>query len=226
MDKEELIKLVTKRVIEKIKDYDAYKVPIGVSNRHVHVSRQDLDILYGKGYELTKKADLKQPGQFASNETVTIRGPKGEFERVRILGPVRKQSQVEVSKTDSFRLGIRPLIKESGDLEGTPGLELIGPEGTVSLSSGAIVALRHIHMTPGQALAMGLKDKDMVEVEVFGERRGVFGDVLVRVSDQFALEMHVDVDEANAFSLSNGDHVVIRKSSKDCQSRFTIRERR
>ncbi|WP_394523821.1 phosphate propanoyltransferase [Lacrimispora sp. JR3] len=226
MDKEELIKLVTKRVIEKIKDYDAYKVPIGVSNRHVHVSRQDLDILYGKGYELTKKADLKQPGQFASNETVTIRGPKGEFERVRILGPVRKQSQVEVSKTDSFRLGIRPLIKESGDLEGTPGLELIGPEGTVSLSSGTIVALRHIHMTPGQALAMGLKDKDMVEVEVFGERRGVFGDVLVRVSDQFALEMHVDVDEANAFSLSNGDHVVIRKSGKDCQSRFTIRERR
>ena len=215
MDKEELIKLVTKRVIEKIKDYDAYKVPIGVSNRHVHVSRQDLDILYGKDYELTKKGDLKQPGQFACNETVTIRGPKGEFERVRILGPVRKQSQVEVSKTDSFRLGIRPLIKESGDLEGTPGLDLIGPKGTVSLSSGAIVALRHIHMTPAQADAWGLKDKDMVEVETFGERRGVFGDVLVRVSDQFSLEMHVDVDEANAFSLSNGDHVIIRKSGKD-----------
>mgnify|MGYP000130635903 FL=1 len=194
-----------------MKDYDIHKVPIGVSNRHVHVSRQDLDILYGKDYELTRKSDLKQPGQFASNETVTIRGPKGEFERVRILGPVRKQSQVEVSKTDSFRLGIRPLIKESGDLTGTPGLDLIGPKGIVSLSNGAIVALRHIHMTPAQADALGLKDKDMVEVETFGERRGVFGDVLVRVSDQFALEMHVDVDEANAFSLSNGDHVIIRK---------------
>ena len=211
MDKEELIKLVTRRVIEKMKDYDIHKVPIGVSNRHVHVSRQDLDILYGKDYELTRKSDLKQPGQFAGNETVTIRGPKGEFERVRILGPVRKQSQVEVSKTDSFRLGIRPLIKESGDLTGTPGLDLIGPKGIVSLSNGAIVALRHIHMTPAQADALGLKDKDMVEVETFGERRGVFGDVLVRVSDQFALEMHVDVDEANAFSLSNGDHVIIRK---------------
>ena len=194
-----------------MKYYDTHKVPIGVSNRHVHVSRQDLDILYGKDYELTRKGDLKQPGQFASNETVTIRGPKGEFERVRILGPVRKQSQVEVSKTDSFRLGIRPLIKESGDLTGTPGLDLIGPRGIVSLSNGAIVALRHIHMTPAQADALGLKDKDMVEVETFGERRGVFGNVLVRVSDQFALEMHVDVDEANAFSLSNGDHVIIRK---------------
>lgn len=210
MVNEELLKLITQRVMEKVKNYEAYRIPVGVSNRHVHVTREDLETLYGKGYQLTVKSELKQPGQFASNETVTIRGPKGEFERVRILGPVRNQSQIEISKTDSFRLGIRPPIRESGQLEGTPGLEIIGPKGTVSLPRGAIIALRHIHMTPRQAEAMGVWDKDIVEVETFGERRGVFGDVLIRVSDQFSLEMHVDVDEANACALNNHDYVLIR----------------
>lgn len=207
---EELIKLITKKVIEKAKNYEAYKIPIGVSNRHIHVSQEDLDTLFGKGYQLTKKSDLKQPGQYACNETVTIRGPKGEFDRVRILGPVRKRSQVEVSKTDSFRLGIRPPVRESGYLAGTPGLELIGPKGSLTLPEGAIIALRHIHMTPKQAEAMGVWDKDIVEVETFGQRRGVFGDVLVRVSKEYSLEMHVDVDEANACALSNQDYVMLR----------------
>ena len=211
MVNEELLKLVTARVMQKIQEYEAFKIPIGVSNRHFHVSQEDLEVLFGKGYQLTKKSDLKQPGQYACNETVTIRGPKGEFDRVRILGPVRKQSQVEISKTDSFRLGIRPPIRESGCLTGTPGLEIIGPKGTVMLPEGAIIALRHIHMTPAQAKAMGVKDKDIVEVETFGERHGVFGDVLVRVSDQFSLEMHVDVDEANACALTNNDYVMIRR---------------
>ena len=130
--------------------------------------------------------------------------------QVRILGPVRKQSQIEISKTDSFRLGVKALIRESGGLSGTPGLELVGPKGTVLLPQGAIVALRHIHMTPQQAEAMGVWDKDIVEVETFGERHGVFGDVLIRVSDQFELEMHVDVDEANACALKNNDYVIIR----------------
>lgn len=210
MVNEELLKLITQRVMEKAKKYETYKIPVGVSNRHVHVTQEDLEILYGKGYNLTKKSDLKQPGQFASNETVTIRGPKGEFNKVRILGPVRNQSQIEISKTDSFRLGVRPPIRESGQLAGTPGLEMIGPKGTVVLPQGAIIALRHIHMTPQQAEEMGVWDKDIVEVETFGERHGVFGDVLVRVSDQFSLEMHVDVDEANACSLSNNDYVLIR----------------
>lgn len=211
MVNETLLKLVTERVAEKVKQYDTCKIPIGVSNRHVHVTQEDLEILYGKGYQLTKKSNLKQPGQFASNELVTIRGPKGEFDRVRILGPVRKQSQIEISKTDSFRLGVLPPIRESGDLKGTPGLSMVGPKGTVELPGGAIVALRHIHMKPQQAAAYGVKDKDIVEVEVFGERRGIFGDVLVRVSEDFSLEMHVDVDEANACALSNNDYVVIRK---------------
>ena len=210
MVNEELVRLITKRVIEKIEHYHRYKIPVGISNRHIHVSREDLEILFGEGYELTKKSDLKQPGQYACNETVTVRGPKGEFERVRILGPVRSESQIEISKTDSFRLGIRAPIRESGALDGTPGLTMVGPKGSVSLSQGAIIALRHVHMTPEQAVALGVKDKDIVEVETYGERRGIFGDVLIRVSDQFSLEMHVDVDEANACALGNCDYVMIR----------------
>ncbi|MDY4949165.1 phosphate propanoyltransferase [Clostridium cadaveris] len=210
MTNNEIIKIVTERVIKKLKEYNDFKIPVGVSNRHVHVSQEDLEVLFGKGYELTKKSVLKQPGQYASNETVTIRGPKGEFERVRILGPVRAKSQVEISKTDSFRLGIKPPIRESGKLDGTPGIEIIGPKGKIVLSYGAIIAFRHIHMTPEQALAMGLRDNEIVDVETFGERKGIFGDVLVRVSDKSALEMHVDVDEANAFSLNNNDYVVIK----------------
>lgn len=206
-----LIRLVAQRVMEKVNEYNAFKIPVGVSNRHVHVSQEDLETLFGQGYQLTKKSDLKQPGQYSCNETVTIRGPKGEFEGVRILGPVRKQSQIEISKTDSFRLGVRPPIRESGDLEGTPGLEMIGPNGTVSLHQGAIIALRHIHMRPEQAAALGIKDKDLVEVETFGERHGVFGDVLIRVSEDYHLEMHVDVDEANACALNNNDYVMIKK---------------
>lgn len=220
MTNNEIIKIVTERVIKKLKEYNDFKIPVGVSNRHVHVSQEDLEVLFGKGYELTKKSVLKQPGQYASNETVTIRGPKGEFERVRILGPVRAKSQVEISKTDSFRLGIKPPIRESGKLDGTPGIEIIGPKGKIVLSYGAIIAFRHIHMTPEQALAMGLRDNEIVDVETFGERKGIFGDVLVRVSDKSALEMHVDVDEANAFSLNNNDYVVIKHDNN--QERVSI----
>ncbi|MCR5665544.1 MAG: phosphate propanoyltransferase [Eubacterium sp.] len=211
MSQEQLIKKIVENVMEQLQDYDELKIPIGVSNRHVHVSRQDLDILYGKGYELTKKADLGQPGQFAANETVTVRGPKGEFQKVRILGPVRPQSQVEISLTDGFQLGVKAPVKESGQLDGTPGVTLVGPNGMVEMPRGTIVALRHIHMTPEQAQKIGLKDKDIVEVETYGERAGVLGNVLVRVSDKFALEMHVDIDEANACMLKNKDYVKIKR---------------
>ncbi len=211
METEKFVKLITQIVVDKMKDIESYKIPIGVSNRHIHVSQKDLDKLFGEGYNLTKKGDLKQPGQFASNETVTIRGPKGEFENVRILGPVREESQVEISITDSFRLGVRPPIKESGQLENTPGLEIIGPKGIVEIPQGTIIALRHIHMTPEQAAKIGVKDKDVVEVETFGDRQGVLGNVLIRVSNKYSLEMHVDVDEANACSLKNNDFVILRK---------------
>lgn len=211
MNKEEAVNLITKIVVNKIENIKKYCVPVGISNRHVHLSNEDLQSLFGENYKLTKKMDLKQPGQFAANETVTIRGPKGQFEKVRILGPVRNESQVEISMTDSFRLGVRAPIKESGNLENTPGIEIEGPEGIIRLKQGTIIALRHVHMTPDYAEKLGFKDKDVIEVKTVGEREGVLGNVLVRVSQKSALEMHIDVDEANACALKNNDIVVLHK---------------
>lgn len=207
-----LVKLVTKLVMEELYGMST-QIPIGVSNKHIHLSRKDMDVLFGEGSELTPIKDLGQPGQYACAETVAVKGPKGEFARVRVLGPLRKESQVELSKTDARSIGIKAPIRESGVLEGTPGVELVGPEGSVMLERGAIVALRHIHMTPEQAKEWGLKDKDVVDVKVNGgERAGILGNVIVRVSDKFALEMHVDTDEANACCLDNNDTVsIIRK---------------
>ncbi|MFP8919332.1 phosphate propanoyltransferase [Megasphaera indica] len=206
---QEMATILTEKILESVQHYENFRIPIGVSNRHVHVSRADLDRLYGKDYALTRKSELGQPGQFAANETVTLQGPKGTFEHVRILGPVRSQSQVEISKTDSFRLGVKAPIALSGHLQGTPGITLIGPRGTVDLPCGVIIAKRHIHITPAQAAARHLKDGQIVDVETFGERRGILGDVIIRVSDTAGLEMHIDVDEANACSLSNHDYVMI-----------------
>lgn len=206
---QEMATILTEKILESVQHYENFRIPIGVSNRHVHVSRADLDRLYGKDYALTRKSELGQPGQFAANETVTLQGPKETFEHVRILGPVRSQSQVEISKTDSFRLGVKAPIALSGHLQGTPGITLIGPRGTVDLPCGVIIAKRHIHMTPAQAAARHLKDGQIVDVETFGERRGILGDVIIRVSDTAGLEMHIDVDEANACSLSNHDYVMI-----------------
>ena len=206
---QEMATILTEKILESVQHYENFRIPIGVSNRHVHVSRADLDRLYGKDYALTHKSELGQPGQFAANETVTLQGPKGTFEHVRILGPVRSQSQVEISKTDSFRLGVKAPITLSGHLQGTPGSTLIGPRGTVDLPCGVIIAKRHIHMTPAQAAARHLKDGQIVDVETFGERRGILGDVIIRVSDTAGLEMHIDVDEANGCSLSNHDYVMI-----------------
>ena len=186
--------------VNKFKDC----IPVGVSARHLHLSREHLDALFGKGYELTKKKELSQPGQYASEETVDIMTTKGAFTRVRILGPVRKETQIEISLTDSLKLGITPPIRDSGNLEGSPGVVLVGPNGTITLDKGAIVALRHIHMTPADAAHFGVKDKDIVQVECCGERAMTMGQVLIRVNEQYALEMHVDTDESNAACLKTG----------------------
>ena len=217
MNQEEFITLVCKRVQEKLDQIENYKIPIGVSNRHVHLCKKDLETLFGEGYELTKKSDLKQPGQFASNELVTIRGSKGEFENVRILGPIRNKTQVEISLTDSFRLGVKAPIKESGKLEGTPGLEIIGPKGKINVDEGTIVALRHIHMSPKDARLMNVKDGDFVDVEIFGQRRAIMSKVLVRVSDSYRLEMHLDTDEANSVSIKNGDFAILKNKNSIVQ---------
>ncbi len=184
-------------------------IPVGVSGRHVHLSREHLDALFGAGYELKKMKDLSQPGQYASEETVDIMTTKGAFTRVRILGPVRKDTQIELSLSDSVKLGINPPIRDSGNVAGSPGVVMVGPNGTITLDQGVIVALRHIHMTPADAERFGVKDKDIVNVECCGERAMTMGQVLVRVNEQFALEMHVDTDEGNAACLKTGQKVRI-----------------
>jgi acetate kinase len=161
-------------------------------------------LLFGEGRTLTFKAPLSQPGQFAAEERVRLIGPKGRVERVRVLGPERPQSQVEISRTEEFKLGIDAPIRLSGDLQGTPGIVLEGPAGTVALEQGVICAMRHIHMTPRDALGFGVRDRDVVMVRVEGERSLIFGDVVVRVKPDFRLELHVDTDEANAAELNTG----------------------
>ena len=186
------------------------KVTVGISARHVHVTREHLEILYGAGYQLTNKKDLSQPGQFASNETVDVVTEKSTFKNVRILGPERSKSQVEVSMSDAMKLGLKNIpVRDSGDLAGTPGAKLVGPKGEVELKEGVIVASRHIHMTPAEAATFGVKDKDTVKVRCGGERGLVFENVLIRVHEQYALEMHVDTDEGNAALCKNGDQLEV-----------------
>ena len=186
-------------------------VPVGISNRHVHLSREDMDTLFGPGAELTRRKAARQPGQFAAGETVTLRGPKSEIERVRVLGPLRAKTQVEISRGDGIKLGLAAPLRKSGDLDDTPGIEIIGPKGSVTLERGVIVALRHVHMLPETAARAGLRDGDSVNVLVGGERGGIMSNVAVRAANASALELHVDVEEANAFSLRNDDIVRIRK---------------
>jgi len=177
---------------------------VEVSAHHIHLSQPDVEALFGPGHQLTKHADLSQPGQYACKEQLTIVGPKGRIERVRVLGPTRKATQVEIAMTEQFKLGIHPPIRESGDIAGSPGCTLEGPAGSVAIEKGVICALRHIHMTPADALRYGLKDKCTVRVRVPGDREMVFGDVRIRVDPNFALAMHIDTDEANAANLRNG----------------------
>jgi acetate kinase len=179
-------------------------ITIEVSAHHIHLAQQDVETLFGAGHELTKATDLSQPGQYACKEQLTIVGPKGRIERVRVLGPARKYTQVEIAMTEQFKLGLQPPIRESGDIAGSPGCRLEGPAGSVTLDKGVICALRHIHMTPADALRYGLKDKCDVRVRVPGDRELLFGDVRIRVDPSFALAMHIDTDEANAANLKNG----------------------
>ena len=175
------------------------KFLVETSARHVHVTQEHLEILFGKGYELTKKKDLSQPGQYACEERVTVVGPKKELKGVSILGPVRKATQVELSLTDARSIGVAAPVRESGDVAGSAGCKLIGPAGEVELTEGVIAAKRHIHATPADAEQLGVKNGDIVSVKVDTDGRSlVFGDVVVRVSDSYALAMHIDTDESNA----------------------------
>lgn len=209
---ENQVKLIVAEVLKGIELRERIKtgkVPVGVSNRHIHVTQSDLETLFGKGYSLKDMKSLSQPGQFAAEECVIIAGPKGSIEKVRILGPVRPETQIEISMTDSYKLGVKGVVKNSGDISGTPGCVVIGPKGTVILDKGVIVAARHVHMSTSEASQMGLKDLDLVSLKTSGSRSVTFNNVLVRVSDKFALDFHIDTDEANGAGLKNGDMVEI-----------------
>ncbi len=188
------------------------KVLVETSARHVHLSKETLEVLFGEGYELTKKKDLSQPGQYACEERVTVVGPKKELANVSILGPVRKADQIELSATDARSIGLGIAIKESGDTAGTPGCKLIGPKGEIELKEGVIVAKRHIHMTTADANEFGLVNGQIVSVKVTNDVRStIFGDVVVRVRDDFALAMHIDTDESNAACVACGTYGEIIK---------------
>ena len=179
------------------------KFIVETSARHVHVSQQDLETLFGKGYELKVKKMLSQPGQYACEERVDVVGPKKTLSGVSILGPCRNATQVEISLTDARSIGVSAPIRESGDIAGTPGCKLVGPCGEVEITEGVIAAKRHIHMTPADAAEYGVADKEIVSVKIDNEGRSViYGDVVVRVSDKFALAMHIDTDESNAAACS------------------------
>jgi len=178
--------------------------PVEVSAHHIHLTQEHVEALFGRGHQLTRHTDLSQPGRFACKEQLDVVGRKARIERLRVLGPVRRYTQVEIAMTEQFKLGVHPPIRESGDIADTPGCTLAGPAGTVKLEQGVICALRHCHMTPADALRYGVRDKSFVRVRVDGDRELVFGDVLVRVDPQFALAMHIDTDEANAASVKTG----------------------
>lgn len=186
-----------------------FKVPVGVSNRHIHLSQADVETLFGKGYQLTKKKDL-MGGQFAANECCTIVGLKlRAIENVRVLGPTRKNTQVEISQTDARKLGINVPVRESGDVAGSAPIAIVGPKGALYCKEGCIIAARHIHMSPTDAKVAGLKDGDYVKVRVDNERGTTFEKVKIRVDESFTLEMHIDTDEANASEIAQGDIVTI-----------------
>ena len=206
---------ITRMVVEAINQAQSqpqkkgFLVPVGVSARHVHLTQEHVEVLFGKDYQLTKKKDL-MGGQFASNEQVTIVGLKlRAIENVRILGPVRKQTQVEISATDARTLGIKAPVRESGNVAGSAPIALVGPKGALYLKEGCIIAMRHIHMSPRDAEAAGLKNGDVVSVKADNERGTTFNHVVIRVNPSFTLEMHIDTDEANAAGIKQGDTVNI-----------------
>ena len=193
-------------------------VPVGISMRHVHLSKEHVELLFGQGHQLTPQRDLLQKGEFAAEETVTLVGPRMRaLEHVRILGPARGETQAEISLTDAIYLGIHPPVRPSGNHEGSPGILIVGPSGSVNVLSGVIRANRHIHLSPAEAAALRLKDNDNVLVKVQGDRPLIYYDVQVRVKESFVAQMHLDTDDANAAGVCDGDKVQIILRKEDCR---------
>jgi putative phosphotransacetylase len=215
MQQEQLVQAITKLVVEQLAGAGAEtvceeRIPIGISARHVHLTQEHVDELFGKGYQLTKKKEL-MGGQFASNELVTLVGTKlRAIENVRILGPCRKASQVEVSQTDTIRLGVKAPVRESGKIEGSAPIALVGPKGVVYLEEGCIVAKRQIHMSTEDAKRFGVTNGQSVKVRFDTEKGGIMEDVIIRVDPTFTLEMHIDTDEANGLGVGKDMGILIK----------------
>ena len=208
ISQEQLVALVTQAVQAELQKRSR-QVPVGISVRHIHLTRADVDKLFGYGYQLTPKKALSQPGQFACEECLDVIGPKGELKRVRILGPERSATQIELAQTDCRTIGVNAPVRSSGDTKGTPGVTLRGPLGELTVPEGVIVADRHLHMPPAQAAAFGLADGDRVQIRINGLKPGIMGGVLVRASNKCALDFHIDTDDGNAFLLKQGQLVTV-----------------
>lgn len=211
MEERELLQLIRNVTFQKLKkeSQKQMEIPIAVSNRHVHLSLSALERLFGSDYRLKKLKDLSQPEQFAAHETVTLIGPKGRIDNVRVLGPARGDTQVESSLYDGYLLGITPPVRDSGDLKNTPSIIIQGPRGQLKINKGLICAARHIHMHPDDAKTFRVINGDRIKLEVNGSRGIIFKNVLIRISENYRLEMHIDIDEANAAQIKNGQTGVI-----------------
>lgn len=210
MDKHDLKKEIAKLVMQELKtsgllinEYN--KVPVSVSARHLHLCREDLEALFGKGYELTVEKEISQPGQYAAKEKVTLITDKGKIENIRVLGPLRNKTQIELTKSEARTLGLNLEVRNSGDLSNTSGVTIKGPKGSIELREGVIIADRHIHMTPEDAENYGVKNGQKVSVVVNGKKGGVLSNVTIRVNPRYKLDFHIDTDDANAFLIQNGD---------------------
>ncbi|GBG58368.1 phosphate propanoyltransferase [Sporomusaceae bacterium FL31] len=203
-------KVLASMTEQAVKDAEQTGIPVGISNRHIHLSAEHTAMLFGSGHELTRDRDLKQTGEFAAKETVTLVGPKGVIRGVRVLGPIRAFTQIEISRTDGFSLGINPPVRNSGDIAGSAGIVVVGSKGAVTLSEGVICAARHIHLSDADAAQFQVTDGSRVTVVVPGDRGGTLGNVLARVHPSFRSEFHVDTDEANGLGLSNGQLVTLQ----------------
>lgn len=207
---EEITQIVLNQFLNESQTYQ-FGVSVGVSNRHLHLAEQHKNILFGKNYNLTVLKELSQPGQFACNEVVTIQSSHGEIKNVRILGPFRKETQVEISRSDSRKLKLNPPVRNSGDLQQSEPITIIGPNGTVTLNEGCIIATRHIHLHTSDAQQFGIKNNQKVDVIVRGDKGGILSNVYCKVHDTYALELHIDTDDANAFNIKNGDVLQVKR---------------
>lgn len=206
MDKACIARMVCLNLVKSIfKEYDKRYIPVAGSNRHIHLCKQDIEKLFGQNYSLNEHRPLSQPNQYAAKEQVTIKGPKGSISDVRVLGPARKETQVEIFYADSFKIGVKPVMRVSGDIEGTPGIKIIGPAGEATLKNGVIVAARHLHISPEQSEWMGIENGDIISVKKEGKRALIIENIPVRCGEGHSLELHLDLEEANAGFIKNGD---------------------